>query len=98
MTWVLTPLITQQTGMTRDQLRSMARRGLLKRGEHYAVIDRKTLWNTEALQAWLDSQASAQAGQESRSAGNQGERFTRDLSIAPRQRPTYRMQLDYAAS
>ena len=98
MTWVLTPLITQQTGMSRDQLRSRARRGLLRRGEHYAVIDRKTLWNVERLEQWLDSQASAQLEPESRSDGNPTDRFTPASSTVRRQTQTYRMRLDYAVN
>jgi len=55
MGWVLQPVVTREIGLRAGQLRGMIDKGKLQRGHHYKVVDRKTFFDLEALQAWLDT-------------------------------------------
>ena len=96
--WALPEVLTRETGLTRDQLRGMCRRGLLRRGVHWAVIDRKTLYCVEEVMAWLDSRASEQRAEASRSGGRSvaGNTPAGWPSSPPRQ--LYRMRLGSAVN
>lgn len=98
MTWVLQPIVTREIGLSDGQLRGMAQRGKLRRGEHYAVIDRKTVYNLEALQSWLDSEACAQRGLESKSDTKRAANGEACISTRRRQNPISRMRLATARS
>ena len=60
MKWVLGHIVTQQMGLTAGQLRGMVQRGTLERGRHFMVLEHKTFFDLEAMQQWLDTEASRQ--------------------------------------
>ena len=98
MGWVLPERVTAATGLSRDQLRGMCRRGLLQRGVHWAVVDRKLLYHGQAIQQWLDMQASAQLAVASRSDTRCEATSSRISSPQPQLTRPYRMRLGSVAN
>ena len=93
MKWVLAPVVTREMGLTVGQLRGMIDRDTLRRGVHWQTIEHKRFFNLEAIQEWLNSEASAQAAQESKSATRSAAAASRYSSTRRRLNPTSRMQL-----
>ena len=98
MRWVTEPVVIASIGWTRDQLRGKRARGRLTRGVHFAVVDGAVMYDLEALQAWISSEASAQREPASRSAGRSEDGDIASIRIARRRRPTSRMRLDIGAA
>ena len=92
--WVSHAVILSEIGLSHGQLRGMAQRGIIARGVHVAVVDRKRLYHLERLQQWLDMQACAQREQESRSDTRCGGDGSRTTSQSNQQMRRYRMQLE----
>ena len=56
MNWVMPSVVTQQTGLKANQLKSMVQRKKLTRDIHYTVIDGKRMYNLPAIEHWFHAQ------------------------------------------
>lgn len=99
MAWVTERKLLAEIGWTKNQLKGKVQRGVLIKGVHWAVIDGPRMFNVEAIQEWLNTQACAQRPEALRS----------DIPMPPasgaasgprrrRRTPTSRMQLDIDAA
>lgn len=92
--WVTDEKLMELTGWTWGQIKGKVQRGVLVRGVHWCKIDGARMFNPEAIQEWLNTQASAQRLEALRSGtptstdagGASGSKRTRRM-------PTSRMRL-----